>query len=144
MWGLWGWWREADHCRGGMGIEMPGVKGMDPAHSFRLSRFSGERFLTLSNQWWNKQTMLQNFVDWETGTINSAQLKIQKTLRIIVRNCQTKTSVVFDLQNFQRQIIVKHLILPSKYFCRNIITEGKLRHQSIGILKRHFLVFVNF
>jgi len=33
---------------------MPGVKDMDPVHSFRLSRFCGERFLTLSDQWWKK------------------------------------------------------------------------------------------
>jgi len=65
-------------------------------------------------------------------------------LCIIVRNCQTKMSVVFDLQYFQRQIIVKHLTLLSKYFCRNIMIEGKLRHHSTEILTRHFLVFINF
>lgn len=134
---------EADRCRGGKGREMPGVKDMDPVHSFRLSRFSGERFLTLSDQWWKKQTMLRNFMDWATGTINRVQLK-RKDVIIIVRNCQNKTSVVFDLQDFQGQIIMRHLTLLPKYFCRNIMTEEKLMHQSMRILTRHFFVWVNF
>jgi hypothetical protein len=41
---------KADGCRGGMGRITAGVKDMGPVHSFRLSRFSGVRFLTLSDQ----------------------------------------------------------------------------------------------